>query len=1428
MSRYVRSGFSLISMVLLLVAAGAPAPGGSAARRPRSAAFARTSSSVQKSQSSDAVGALSAIPTSGEAPLTVSFDGSESTSGTGTITSWALSFGDGTANASGSGPPPSPTVSHTYTTAGTFSATLTVTDSTGATGQAVSTVVVSAAPPLPPVAMLGDSTSALGAGGSVTFNGSASSDSQGIAGWTLAFGDGTSAASGSGQPPSPTATHVYRSAGSYTATLTVKSSDGLLSTTSCSIAVAPHTTAPVAHLGEKVCQGVVPVSETFSGSLSQDSSAVASWALAFGDGAADLTGTGKLPATFPPHSYATPGSYTASLSIKDAAGTTVTTTASVTASAPPPSARLASVAVSPGVGIHKIKHVVIIMQENRSFDSYFGTFPGADGIPMSNGVPTVCEPDPDRGGCVKPFVDGADVNFGANHDQPAYVADLDGGKMDGFVSEAEQSIVPECFQSNCTTSQPYTDVMGYHNASTIPNYWEYAREFALDDHFFAADNSWSLPNHLSVVSAWSANCTTAGDPMSCTSGNAQSMRAQTDFPWTDITWLLHADNVSWAYYVGTGSTPDCETSAATCEAQSISPASESIWNPLPYFDDVKQDGQLSNVQSTANFFPAAEKGTLPAVSWIVPSGAVSEHPPSPVSAGQAYVTGLINAIMQGPDWSSTAIFLTWDEWGGFYDHVVPPTVDGLGYGFRVPSIIISPYAKRGLIDHQTLSGDAYLKFIEDDFLNGARLNPATDGRPDSRPDVRENAFVLGNIANDFNFNQAPLPPLVLQSGPPWGPVPNQQLPTPRASGTAPLQVSFDASSSAAPDSSISSWDISFGDGSPDAIGTGAPPSPTVSHTYATAGNFKVTLTIETSGGASSTASESIAVQPPPPVPALRSTVPGGVGPVTVSFDGSGTSDLDSSISSWTLSFGDGSPDVSGSGAPPSPTANHTYVSAGAYPVVLSVTDGNGVTATTSETFIVSSNLQLSTQDLPPLGTEVVSGTGFAPDEKVNVELNGQAWGSATSNSSGAFTTATLAVPALASITATVQATGATSGVVNVKTVPVSSDWNQYRFSSAGTGVNPYEFTISPSNVASLVTAQWAGHTSGVVAGTPGYNDRNVWIGSNDQYVYEFDTLTDTLIHKFNMFGAVTSAPATIKSGDDIFTVVTSQNGKIYGILNNCLPLNLASNCVSWNYDTTKAIYSSPTVSGHMIYVGSSNGTLYAIQLKSAKPSLVWQQHLGGEINSTTALSGSTLVVGSTNGDVYGISASNGQILWTATTGGAVTSSPAIANGVAYVGSADGNLYAFPINCSGTCTPSWKTALGGAVTSSPAIEGSEIFVGSGNGGLFALTTSGAVSWSVATGGAIAGAPSIANGVVYFGSADGYAYAAAAAGCGAASCAALWKASTGGAVTGGPIVADGAVYVPSANDQLAVYVLPGSASSSSGGMAAQRMGAERAVL
>jgi phospholipase C len=427
-------------------------------------------------------------------------------------------------------------------------------------------------------------------------------------------------------------------------------------------------------------------------------------------------------------------------------------------------------------GIHKIKHVVIIMQENRSFDSYFGTFPGADGIPMRNGVPTVCIRDPYQHHCIRPYHTSSDLNLGGPHDHIDAVRDIDGGKMDGFIASAHQGRRLACaafFDApGCSYAQnDPAAVMGYHDAREIPNYWALAKAFVLQDHMFQSDASWSMPSHLYMVSGWSAHCSKKGDPMSCRPavqapgsppGEPQNPTgAIPDYAWTDLTYLLHRHHVSWGYYVFNGTQPDCDDNAMFCRPVPQNAKTPGIWNPLPYFDTVKRDHQLADIRPFRDFLAEAKAGTLPAVSWITPTQKVSDHPPALVSNGQTYVTGLIDRIMRSPDWSSTAIFLAWDDWGGFYDHVTPPTVDPQGYGLRVPGLMISPYARRGFIDHQTLSFDAYLKFIEDDFLGGARLDPRTDGRRDPRPDVREDAKTLGNLMSEFDFAQAPRKPFIL-------------------------------------------------------------------------------------------------------------------------------------------------------------------------------------------------------------------------------------------------------------------------------------------------------------------------------------------------------------------------------------------------------------------------------------------------------------------------------------------------------------------------------------------------------------------------------------------------------------------------------------------------------------------------------------------
>ncbi|HWO69500.1 MAG TPA: alkaline phosphatase family protein [Actinomycetota bacterium] len=429
-------------------------------------------------------------------------------------------------------------------------------------------------------------------------------------------------------------------------------------------------------------------------------------------------------------------------------------------------------------GIFKLDHLIFVVQENRSFDHYFGTFPGADGLPRVNGRPRACVPDPVLGRPSCTYHSSLLRQLGGPHDREAAITDVNGGRMDGFIRALPRNdkfcvdrFTPRCLRLTGPRHQP--DVMSWHDDREIPNYWTYAREFVLQDRMFAPVDSWTLPAHLFLVSAWSASCTDPYDPMSCRSdvelrGPGQQHRYGDPpvYAWTDITYLLDRAGVPWAYYVGTETCvlPPCEPTDDGGYDTGRTPSGK---NPLPGFTTVQQNGSVGNIRTHDEFFHAAAEGTLPSVVWIVGGDRVNEHPASrgTIRAGQAFVTRVVNAVMRGPLWERSAIFLTWDDWGGFYDHVEPPRVDENGYGLRVPGLVISPYAKRGYIDHQTLSFDAYLKLIEDRFLGGQRLDPATDGRPDPRPTVREEVPILGDIAAAFDFTQEPRPPLILDPTP---------------------------------------------------------------------------------------------------------------------------------------------------------------------------------------------------------------------------------------------------------------------------------------------------------------------------------------------------------------------------------------------------------------------------------------------------------------------------------------------------------------------------------------------------------------------------------------------------------------------------------------------------------------------------------------
>jgi phospholipase C len=394
----------------------------------------------------------------------------------------------------------------------------------------------------------------------------------------------------------------------------------------------------------------------------------------------------------------------------------------------------------------KIKHIVFLVKENRTFDTMFGTFPGADGATSGQ----TCD------GGTLPLARAKDRTPDAGHSFADGITVIDGGKMDCFAPEG---------------------YVQYHRAD-IPNYWRYASHYTLADHFFSSIYGPTGVEHLWTFASQSDRFVDHERPGQFGTGRREFCDDPQELAFslpvldrTDQERLYRLENEGStgasaieSYYrprwpcTNVKVLPD-ELKAAGISWKEYRGANEWV-QPLRMVQHVRFSPMYNNVVTPEDYLHDLKAGTLPSVSWLTPPFAQSDHPPTSMCEGENWTVQYLNALMRSKYWKSTAVVLTWDDFGGFYDHVPPPHVDLYGDGPRVPAIVISPYAKPGYIDSTTLEFASVLRFIETIF----NVPPLTS-RDANADDMLE----------AFDFNQQPLPPLILnQRSCPSGPTPQPQ------------------------------------------------------------------------------------------------------------------------------------------------------------------------------------------------------------------------------------------------------------------------------------------------------------------------------------------------------------------------------------------------------------------------------------------------------------------------------------------------------------------------------------------------------------------------------------------------------------------------------------------------------------------------------
>jgi phospholipase C len=337
-----------------------------------------------------------------------------------------------------------------------------------------------------------------------------------------------------------------------------------------------------------------------------------------------------------------------------------------------------------------IQHVVILVKENHSFDSLFGTFPGVNGA-TSGKVST---------GVTVPLSHASDTPKNFAHTWQSFHTAEHGGKMDWFDKSS-----PSCW---ATTG--YACYSQYQQAD-IPNYWTYARSFVLADNFFSSLNGPSFPNHQYLIASQSGGAAggagIVNNPQSGWGCDAKATSTvqlynpatklySKSFPCFDYRTLgdvLDTAGVSWKYW------------AAPSNVTGY------IWSAYDAISHVRYGADWAKVLNQKNFEADALAGNLAAVNWLTLDWNDSEHPSASLARGENRTVSIVNAIMQSPQWASTVIFITWDDPGGFYDHVPPPVLDGFGSGMRVPLLVISPYVTPHIY-HEQATFDSLLAFVE--------------------------------------------------------------------------------------------------------------------------------------------------------------------------------------------------------------------------------------------------------------------------------------------------------------------------------------------------------------------------------------------------------------------------------------------------------------------------------------------------------------------------------------------------------------------------------------------------------------------------------------------------------------------------------------------------------------------------------------------